>query len=115
IARELGFPSRVVLGARIGEPQPGLASCGDGVCRARDLSAWTEVQSAEGDWVAVDVTPQWTESPSLDVTEQRDPEVVTEVMPDTVEEVLPPDPLQEDTASGDPAADDAGVGLAWLW
>ncbi|MCH6232036.1 DUF3488 and transglutaminase-like domain-containing protein [Microbacterium sp. CFH 31415] len=115
IARELGFPSRVVLGARIGEPQPGLASCGDGVCRARDLSAWTEVQSAEGDWVAVDVTPQWAESPSLDVTEQRDPEVVTEVLPDTVEEVLPPDPLQEDSASGDPAADDAGVGLAWLW
>nr|BFF09099.1 hypothetical protein GCM10025699_04020 [Microbacterium flavescens] len=115
IARELGFPSRVVLGARLGETQPGLTSCDEGVCQAQDLSAWTEVQSADGDWVSVDVTPQWDESPSLDVTEQRDPEIVTEVRPDTVEEVLPPDPLQEDSATSDPAVEETGLDLAWLW
>lgn len=115
IARELGFPSRVVLGARLGEAGPGLASCDEGVCRAQDLSAWTEVQSSGGAWVPVDVTPQFEQSPSLDVTEQRDPEVVTEVRPDTVEEVIPPDPLQEDSAASDPEAEDAGVDLAWLW
>ncbi|MDY0910317.1 transglutaminase-like domain-containing protein [Microbacterium sp. CFBP9034] len=115
IARELGFPSRVVLGARLGESEPGLAACDGGVCRAQDLTAWTEVQSSAGEWVPIDVTPQYAQSPSLDVTEQRDPEVVTEVRPDSVEEVVPPEPVQEDSAAGEP--DDAAVGpdLAWLW
>ncbi|MHC2999825.1 transglutaminaseTgpA domain-containing protein [Microbacterium sp. HJ5] len=115
IARELGFPSRVVLGARLGETEPGLAACDDGVCRGRDLSAWTEVHSSTGEWVPVDVTPQYAQSPSLDVTEQRDPEVVTEVRPDAVEEVIPPDPLQEDSAASDPDGEEVGLDLAWLW
>ncbi|HWR85532.1 MAG TPA: transglutaminase domain-containing protein, partial [Rhodoglobus sp.] len=115
MARELGFPSRVVLGARLAAAEPGLAVCDDGVCHAQDLSAWTEVQSADGAWVAVDVTPQYEQSPSLDVTEQRDPENVTEVRPDSVEEVVPPDPSQEDTASDRAAEDDQTLDLAWLW
>ena len=115
IARELGFPARVVLGARLVAADAGLAVCDQGACRAQDLSAWTEVQTSGGDWIAVDATPQYEDSPSLEVTEQRDPEVVTEVRPDAVEEVLPPDPLQEDSGSRDPAADDAGLDLAWLW
>lgn len=115
IARELGFPSRVVLGARLASDDPGLSVCDGGVCRAQDLSAWTEVQTSGGQWIPVDVTPQFAQSPSLDVTEQRDPEVVTDVRPDTVEEVLPPDPVQEDSGTRDPNADDAGLDLAWLW
>ncbi|WP_164861879.1 DUF3488 and transglutaminase-like domain-containing protein, partial [Microbacterium sp. CPCC 204701] len=90
IARELGFPSRVVLGARLAGAEPGLAACDEGVCRAQDLSVWTEVQSTGGQWVPIDVTPQYEQSPSLDVTEQRDPENVTEVRPESVEEVVPP-------------------------
>ncbi|MBD3943106.1 transglutaminase domain-containing protein [Microbacterium sp. NEAU-LLC] len=115
MAREIGFPSRVVLGARLATADPGLSTCDDGACRAEDLTAWTEVQSAGGDWVAIDATPQYTQSPSLDVTEQRDPENVTEVRPDSVHEVVPPDPTQED--SGSDAVDDpqAAVDLAWLW
>lgn len=115
MARELGFPSRVVLGARLSAAEPGLAACDEGVCRAQDLTVWTEVQSADGHWVPVDVTPQYEQSPSLDVTEQRDPENVTEVRPDSVEEVVPPDPAQEDSASDRPAEEDAGIDLAWLW
>jgi hypothetical protein len=115
IARELGFPSRVVVGARLAEAGPGLAACDEGACRAADLSAWTEVHAAGGEWIPIDVTPQYEDTPSLDVTEQRDPEVVTEVLPDAVEEVLPPDPVQEDQGSSDPAADDAGLDLTWLW
>ncbi|WP_137844134.1 transglutaminase domain-containing protein [Microbacterium sp. 2FI] len=115
IARELGFPSRIVLGARLVADEAGLAACEGGVCRAQDIAAWTEVQSADGDWVAVDVTPQYEQSPSLDVTEQRDPENVTEVRPDSVEEVLPPDPVQEDASAGDATADASGPDLAWLW
>lgn len=115
MAQELGFPSRVVLGARLSAVEPGLAACDDGVCRAQDLSAWTEVQSADGRWAAVDVTPQYEQSPSLDVTEQRDPENVTEVRPESVEEVVPPDPSQEDSASDRAANEEAGLDLEWLW
>ncbi|WP_308291274.1 transglutaminaseTgpA domain-containing protein [Microbacterium ureisolvens] len=115
MARELGFPSRVVMGARLSAAEPGLATCDEGVCRAQDLSAWTEVQSAAGDWVAIDVTPQHAQSPSLDTTEQRDPENVTEVRPESVEEVVPPDPAQEDSATDSPDDEEAGADLAWLW
>ncbi len=115
IAQELGFPSRVVVGARLDAAPQGLASCDGGACRAQDLSAWTEVQTATGQWVPVDVTPQYEQSPSLEVTELRDPENVTEVRPEAVEEVLPPDPLQEDTGSDQASDDGTGIDLAWLW
>jgi hypothetical protein len=115
MARDLGFPARVVLGARLDTADAELSTCDEGACRAGDLTAWTEVQSADGEWVAVDVTPQYAQSPSLDVTEQRDPENVTEVRPDSVEEVLPPDPTQEDSASDRSAEEEAAVDLAWLW
>jgi hypothetical protein len=115
IARELGFPSRVVVGARLASPDAGLAVCDEGVCRGRDLAAWTEVQAADGQWVPVDVTPQYAQSPSLEVTEQRDPENVTEVLPDPVEEVVPPDPIQEDSARDDDDDAASGLDLSWLW
>jgi hypothetical protein len=115
MAREIGFPSRVVLGARLSSADPELSTCEGGACRAEDLTAWTEVQSANGEWVAVDVTPQYRQGPSLDVTEQRDPENVTEVRPDTVEEVVPPDPTQEDSAADGQDEQQSALDLAWLW
>ncbi|WP_404431211.1 DUF3488 and transglutaminase-like domain-containing protein [Microbacterium lacus] len=115
IAQQLGFPSRVVLGARLESAEPGLASCDAGVCRAQDLTVWTEVLADDGAWVPVDVTPQYAASPSLDLSEQRDPENVTEVLPDTISEVVPPDPVQEDVAPNDDTADESGLDLAWLW
>ncbi|GEP47054.1 transglutaminase domain-containing protein [Microbacterium saccharophilum] len=112
IAQELGFPARIVYGARL-TAEPGLPVCTDGVCRSGDLAAWVEVRSSAGEWIAVDVTPQHTQPPSLQVAEQRDPRVATEVRPDVVEEVVPPRPGQDDTTRadrGDPALD-----LTWLW
>lgn len=115
IARELGFPSRVVVGTRLASSDPDLATCEAGVCRGQDLAAWTEVQDSSGAWVPIDVTPQHENSPSLEVTEQRDPENVTQVRPDAVEDVLPPDPVQEDSGADDTAPSDSGLDLAWLW
>ncbi|WP_322410126.1 DUF3488 and transglutaminase-like domain-containing protein [Microbacterium invictum] len=115
IARELGFPSRVVVGARLASPDTGVSVCDGGACRAQDISAWTEVQGEDGRWVPIDVTPQYAQSPSLEVTEQRDPENVTEVLPDPVEEVVPPDPTQEDSARDDTDEARDGLDLAWLW
>ncbi|MFG6446315.1 transglutaminase domain-containing protein [Microbacterium sp. P07] len=115
VARELGLASRVVVGARLTTADPGLSACDAGVCRAQDLAAWAEVRGEDGLWVPVDATPQWAQSPSLDVTEQRDPENVTEVRPDSVEEVVPPEPVQEDSARDDDDDDAAAIDLAWLW
>lgn len=115
IAHELGFPARVVVGTRLSSSDPGVSTCEAGECRARDLSAWTEVQGDDGRWAAIDATPQWELSPSLEVTQQRDPENVTEVRPDTVDEVVPPDPVQEDNTLDDDETTDDGLDLAWLW
>ncbi|WP_082509254.1 transglutaminaseTgpA domain-containing protein [Microbacterium sp. Leaf179] len=115
IAHELGFPARVVVGTRLVSADAELSTCAAGECRARDLSAWTEVQGVDGRWAAIDVTPQWEQSPSLEVTQQQDPENVTEVRPDTVEEVVPPAPVQEDNALDDDVPADDGLDLAWLW
>ncbi len=115
IAQELGFPSRVVVGARLVSTDAAVSTCRDGACRAQDLSAWAEVQAATGEWIPVDATPQSAQSPSLEVTEQRNPENVTEVRPDAVEDVVPPDPLQEDSGPDDRTDDAAALDLAWLW
>lgn len=114
IARELGFPSRVVVGARV-EPAEGQRSCLGGICRAGDLTAWTEVQSAEGDWIPVEVTPQYAEALDTDTTQRRDPQNETEVRPDTAEAVDPPDPVQQDAAPDETTPDDGGLDLGVLW
>lgn len=113
IARELGFPARVVVGARVATADPDVAVCAEGNCRAGDISAWVEVRSAAGEWIAVDVTPQHAQEPSREVTEQPDPTIGTVVRPPSVDEVQPPKPAQEDTAS--PPPHDEEVDLSWLW
>ena len=115
IAHQLGFPARVVVGARLTSADPDLPTCEAGACRSADLSAWTEVQGADGRWTAIDVTPQHERSPSLEVTQQRDPENVTEVRPDTVDDVVPPAPVQEDNTLNDEDRAPDGLDLAWLW
>lgn len=114
IARQLGFPARVVVGARL-TSDDGLRTCDAGACRGGDIVAWTEVQSDAGDWVPIDVTPQSAVAPQTDLTLQRDPQNETEVRPENAEEVVPPDPVQQDApAENDP--DDAAVAdLTGLW
>ena len=79
-----------------------------------DLSAWIEVQSAEEEWIPVDVTPQHTVPIDGEARRQRDPENVTEVRPETAEEVVAPDPVQREpertTPTTTPPAD-----LSALW
>lgn len=115
IAHELGFPARVVVGARLTSADTALPTCDAGECRSQDIGAWTEVRGADGRWTPIDVTPQWEKSPSLEVTQQQDPENVTEVRPDTVDEVVPPEPVQEDDANEDDQRADDGVDLSVLW
>ncbi len=53
MARELGFPSRVVMGF---VPE-------DGVVRGGDVVAWMEVNTAQFGWVALDATPPFRDIP----------------------------------------------------
>ena len=113
IAHELGFPSRVVLGVRL-DAAAGLPACDDGECRAGDLSAWVEVQAESGEWVAADVTPQHSEPIASEMQRLRDPENPTDVRPESVDEVVPPDPVQQDSAD-ESAPDATPVDLSALW
>ncbi|MFF1634351.1 transglutaminase family protein [Leifsonia sp. NPDC058248] len=54
MARQLGFPARVVVGF----VAPVDASAGQSITlTGSDVSAWIEVQTAQGGWVTVDPTP----------------------------------------------------------
>lgn len=115
VARELGFPARVVLGVRLNADDTNLVACRSGVCRAGDVAAWTEIRTPEGIWIPIDATPQAVQAPSIEVTQQQDPRNVTEVIADTVEEVDSPRPQKQDTAenTGDEPIPDDQLSQWW--
>lgn len=93
LARELGFPARVVLGARLVDTDPmgwSAPACTAGRCSGRNMSVWIEVQSADGRWVPLDVTPQRQNAPAPQVDLQRDPQNSSEVDPPHGQTVIPP-------------------------
>lgn len=112
IAQQFGFPSRVVLGLRTADPE--LPSCDAGVCTAGDLSAWTEVRTDDGVWVAIDTTPQHTDGVNNESRRERDPENPTDVRPNTADEVTPPDPQRQE-ASDLPPQDEPDTDLSAFW
>lgn len=77
LAREIGFPARVVVGymqqgdaatgAEIAEAPDGIAedvgADGAVVFRSDDRQAWIEVQNSEGEWVSIDPNPEPREIP----------------------------------------------------
>jgi len=93
IAAELGFPSRVVLGARL-EPTDDagwtVPPCEDGECRGENMAVWAEVRAANGAWVPIDVTPQHDTPPSPEVTQQQDPKFVSDLDPERAQPIAPP-------------------------
>jgi len=115
IADQLGFPARVVLGARLSSAEDDLPVCEDGECRGGDLAAWIEVQDVDGTWTAVDTTPQHAVSLSPDIQQRRDPQNVTEVEPEQAETVLPPEADPADSANQEEDEPEAPVDLDWLW
>lgn len=102
MAKELGFPARVVFGF---EPK---ASAGLSVVRGTDVSAWIEVGTAQFGWVAVDPTPpireippEVPESPAQVARPQSpvQPPAVDKNVPSTQ---TPPERTQDDAAQPDP-------------
>ena len=92
IADSLGFNTRVVVGVRLGDVsgETDLPSCTAGDCKGGDMAAWIEVQDAQtGLWAPIDVTPQFAMPMSPRVQRTSDPKYATEVAPEGVD-VLPP-------------------------
>jgi hypothetical protein len=119
LAQELGFRSRVVLGARLvpgeDEAAAGVPACTDGVCRGRNVTAWVEVQGADGQWAVVDTTPQHEEPVDDQQQRQRDPENPTTVRPEQASEIAPPDPTGTEGTNESEPEKTRGPGLEWLW
>lgn len=102
MARELGFPARVVLG---------FVPTGDGATKeitGDQISAWIEVDTVEYGWVTLDPTPavreipeEQPEDPSQVARPQSpvQPPVEEQEIPD---EPLPPDSIQDDAPEADP-------------
>lgn len=62
MAREIGFPARVVVGY-LPDRDSTVAADGVRVFRSDDLQAWIEVQDRDGEWVQVDPNPEPREIP----------------------------------------------------
>ncbi|BDZ53596.1 transglutaminase-like domain-containing protein [Agromyces marinus] len=93
LAREIGFPARVVVGYL---PRPEDDAGAARVLRSSDLQAWIEVQAADGAWIPVDPNPEVRPVPER---EPDDPTVVSRP-----QSALPPpeDPTPLDDRSGEP-------------
>lgn len=101
LAQLWGLDSRVVVGARLAgaEGVPGIPAC-DTVCTGANMTAWVEVRGSGGDWVAIDVTPQFAQLPSLITEGEQLPEHAT--VPDQPRsEALDPPQAQSDSQDGE--------------
>lgn len=98
MARQLGFPARVVFGF---DPQNSNVP-GPTIIRGSDVSAWIEVDTTEYGWVAIDPTPPLRPIPEA---EPKDPAEVAKpqspVQPqvpatDSIDSQVPPSSSQDD-------------------
>jgi TgpA N-terminal domain/Transglutaminase-like superfamily len=98
LARQIGFPARVVLGFT-----PGSAGGAAPVTvTGSDISAWIEVQTSTGAWVTIDPNPAVRDVPAQLPDEptivSRPQSVVPPPVPDTTQQcaLTPPESTQED-------------------
>ncbi|TFD72871.1 transglutaminase domain-containing protein [Cryobacterium fucosi] len=92
LARRLGFPARVVVGFAPRVPR----GSGSVTVTGSDVSAWIEVQSADGRWVTVDPNPAVRDIPAKQPDKptvvSRPQSVVPPAVPDTAEQRDPAPP-----------------------
>lgn len=115
IARHLGFDSRVVLGVRLAgaDAVPGVASC-DPDCTGASVGAWVEVRAPGGDWLAVDVTPQFAMLPT-DIAEGEQLPQHPTVPDDARSEPIDPERAQSDAEAADTApVEETDATAAWI-
>ena len=89
LARALGYNSRVVVGARLAQNEPGVPACAGGVCLGENIAVWVEVQDAAGNWAIHDVSPQTLNRPLQARTGVRLPEFNTVPQPQELQQAQP--------------------------
>ncbi len=111
MAREIGFPARVVVGFAPADAAPD----GTTVITGADIAAWIEVDTAQYGWVTIDPTP-----PERDIPE-RAPEEPTQVarpqspvQPPVLDRDVPEDQLAPETAQDEGDTADALLALVLL-
>ncbi|RUQ98869.1 transglutaminase-like domain-containing protein [Labedella endophytica] len=93
-ARQLGFPSRVVMGFSLDEDLE-EATSGPVAFTGSDVAAWIEIEVAGRGWVAVDPTPEDRPVPEV---ETEDPSLIARPYPDLQPEVEEEPDRSEQTA-----------------
>lgn len=127
LAQHWGLESRVVIGARLSgaEEVPGIPACAES-CTGENMGAWVEVRSPGGEWMPIDVTPQFAMLPSAITEGEQLPEHPT-VPEQPRSEALDPPQAQSDSNNDAPPLEAAqseffavllpilrGVGLSLL-
>lgn len=117
IADQLGFTTRIVMGARLTDPpgDGGLPACEEGICRGKDMAVWIEVQDASGAWVPIDTTPQHDNPITAEVQERSDPQIPTRVTPEKAEIVPPPGAMPADGDVPDSDKPESGPDWGAVW
>jgi len=110
MARRIGFPARVVVGYMAQADTPTDEGTGAALFRSEDRQAWIEVQTAKGEWVAIDPNPTPREIPPA---EPDRPTVVSRP-----QSALPPPaehtPVDDYDADPEAAPDDSNEDDEWL-
>ena len=111
MAREIGFPARVVVGFTPADAAPD----GTTVITGADISAWVEVDTAQYGWITIDPTPPEREIP------ERAPEEPTQVarpqspvQPPALDRDVPEDQLAPETAQDEGDTADPMLALVLL-
>jgi hypothetical protein len=116
IAAANNYPARVVVGFRTtaGPDQPkAVPVCEGGSCKGENLTAWVEVQGENGQWAAIEATPQFENKVSPKSTKRQDPKNPTSVVEDSAN-VLPPAMANPATGDTPPPDIKTTIDLAWL-
>lgn len=100
MARQLGFPARVVFGF-----VPSIAASGPTEVRGSDVSAWIEVDTVQFGWVAIDPTPEVRKIPDeqpqepTQIARPQSPVQPPPQQPQTNDVQTPPDSTQDNPAA----------------
>lgn len=114
LARYFGFNSRVAYGVILStnEALPSVLPCSaDGVCTGANVTAWTEVQAPNGQWVRLDATPQFSETLSRVVVGEILPEHPTVPDQPSSEVLAPPTSIRADSDEPPAGSSDASSAL----
>lgn len=119
MARQLGFPARVVFGFA---PES-VNSNGPTIISGGDVTAWIEVNSTQFGWVAIDPTPPIRPIPEAkpqdptQVARPQSPVQPQAPLTDNVESQLPPNSSQEQDPRENPilaALLRVAIGIGWI-